>query len=133
MLMPNSSANASNGTAAPPDGPGPGFNFAGVVLDRLCPGNDAADIRAASDAHLSPFQLLLTACLVVAALTLVPAALQKAELCLLDLNGDGKVDAKDVEILTQRCRRFCPCCRCLLCQRRPQTPVPTLVSSYACS
>ena len=50
--MPNSSANATNGT-------GTGFNFAGVVLDRLCPGNDAADIQSAAPFALRAHQLTI--------------------------------------------------------------------------
>ena len=61
----NSTTNATtNATTA--------LGYAALVLDRACPGNTPERIRAATNAHLSPIQLVLTAWLVVAVLSIGP-------------------------------------------------------------
>ena len=77
-----------------------------LVLDRLCPGNARDAVVRATAAHMNPFQFLLTACVIVAVLSVVPA-LQVLKLWLFDVNGDGEVNAKDVAA----CLGRCGCCR----------------------
>ena len=100
-------ANAANATNA--------LGFAARVLRHACPGNTPDHIRAATDAHLNPIQLVLTACLVVAVLSIVPQLLRRIELGIFDLNRDGKVDAKDVDVCVARAcawrkKWWCSCC-----------------------
>ena len=71
------------------------LNFAGIVLQRLCKGNTVQAIYNASHNHLNPFQLVTVSCILVAVLTLMPLFLT-AERKLLDCDGDGKVDGKDL-------------------------------------
>ena len=78
------------------------LNFAGIVLQRLCKGNTADAIYKATHNHLDPFQLVVVSCLLVAILTLVPLLLA-AERKLLDWNGDGKVDGKDLDFCLRKC------------------------------
>jgi hypothetical protein len=80
-------------------------NFVGKIFDRLCPGNSADTILHASESHMSPFELVLTACVVVAILSFLPA-LAKLERYVFDVDGDGKVDMDDVWFCLKRC-----CCR----------------------
>ena len=90
-------------------------NFVGKIFDRLCPGNSADTILHASESHMSPFELVLTACVVVAILSFLPA-LAKLERYVFDLDGDGKVDMDDVWFCLNRC-----CCR----GTAPTTKTPT--------
>ena len=72
----NSTTNATtNATTA--------LGYAALVLDRACPGNTPERIRAATNAHLSPIQLVLTAWLVVAVLSIGPLLVLRMERALL--------------------------------------------------
>ena len=90
------------------------FNYAGVVFSRVCPGNNQADIIRASKSHMNPYQLLFLACLTVAGFRLLPELkklFRRAELCFCDLNGDGKVDEKDIDVCLKKCCRGGGGCR----------------------
>ena len=90
------------------------FNYAGVVFSRVCPGNNQADIIRASKSHMNPYQLLFLACLTVAGFRLLPELkklFRRAELCFCDLNGDGKVDEKDIDVSLKKCCRGGGGCR----------------------
>ena len=56
-------------------------NFVGKIFDRLCPGNSADTILHASESHMSPFELVLTACVVVAVLSFLPALANLERIC----------------------------------------------------
>ena len=56
---------AANATSEP-------LNFAGEVTKTVCPAATIADIRAATLAHLDPFNFLLGACVFVAVVTCQP-------------------------------------------------------------
>ena len=94
----NNTTNSNTNTSA--------LNFVGTVLGRLCPGNSYKSILTASESHMNPFQLLFVACIVVAALAMIPQ-LVKFETWLFDLDGDGKVDGADMMF----CLRVYCCCR----------------------
>ena len=49
----NMTANVANATA---------LNFAGIALQRLCPGNTHDAVFHATNNHLNPFQFLFSAC-----------------------------------------------------------------------
>ena len=71
------------------------LNFAGIALQRLCPGNTHDAVYHATKNHLNPFQFLFTACIVVAVLSILPV-LKNLALRLFDVNGDGEVNMDDV-------------------------------------
>ena len=102
------------------------LNFAGIVLQRLCKGNTADAIWLSTHNHLDPFQLVAVSCLLVAVLTLLPLLLS-AERKVLDWNGDGKVDGKDLIF----CFGKCPgkCCN----RKKKQTAVVTPLKSTVTS
>ena len=78
--MMDNGTNGTNGTAD-----GTALGFAGRVLYHACPGNDPDRFRAAAGVYLSPIQLMLTACLAVAVLSVVPQLAMRAERAVLDL------------------------------------------------
>ena len=78
--MDNATNGTTNGTAN-----GTALGFAGRVFYNACPGNAPERIRAASGEYLNPIQLVLTACLVVAVLSVVPQLVLRAERAVLDL------------------------------------------------
>ena len=69
--------NVTNGTNGTADGTALGF--AGRVLYHACPGNAPDRFRAAAGVYLNPIQLMLTACLAVAVLSVVPQLAMRAE------------------------------------------------------
>ena len=75
--------NVTNGTNGTADGTALGF--AGRVLYHACPGNAPDRFRAAAGVYLNPIQLMLTACLAVAVLSVVPQLAMRAERAVLDL------------------------------------------------
>ena len=93
----NVTTNVANATA---------LNFAGIALQRLCPGNTHDAVFHATNNLLNPFQFLFTACIVVAMLSILPA-LKNLALRLFDVNGDGEVNSDDVIYCINRC---CGCC-----------------------
>ena len=78
--MDNATNGTTNGTAN-----GTALGFAGRVFYNACPGNAPERIRAATGEYLNPIQLVLTACLVVAVLSVVPQLVLRAERAVLDL------------------------------------------------
>ena len=86
------------------------LNYAGTVLDRVCPGNSFDDIHNATQNHLDPFQLLILASAVVAFLSIFPFV-QQLLVWNCDTNGDGTFDGKDVTNWLNRCCGCCGCCK----------------------
>ena len=89
--------NGTNGTAN-----WTALGFAGRVLYHACPGNAPDRFRGAAGVYLNPIQLMLTACLAVAVLSVLPQLAMRAERAVLDLlKGDN--DLCDGKASTAAC------------------------------
>ena len=86
--------NATNATL-------PSFNFAGTVLNELCPRNNHTTVIRATSEHMDPFLFLLAACAFVAALSIFQR-IQQLERFLIDcLCGNTSKKEEDVCCLRQ--------------------------------